>query len=138
MKNLKQIKIAILEDSEYFNELMKKRILNYSEMLSYDLHKEYKIKINAYLSAQDCLHKIDPETDLVFADFFLEDKITAWDLLKAIQEKCHKCKIVIMSQNKNIGHLLNLVDDQKITFIYKDDDAYIKGYRVVFDIASKL
>ncbi|MDP1728374.1 MAG: hypothetical protein Q8M15_16440 [Bacteroidota bacterium] len=138
MKNKNQIKVAILEDSEYFNKLMQKRILNYSEMLTYDLHKEFKIKINSYLTAQDCVHKIEADTHLVFADFFLEDKITAWDLLKDIQEKCPKCKIVIMSQNKNIGHLLNLVDDHTVTFIYKDDDAFVKGYRVLYDIARRI
>ncbi len=135
MKNKKEIKVAVLEDNEYFNKLMQKRVIDYSEMLDYDLHHETEIKLKSYLSAKDCLRDIEADTDLVYADFFLEDKITAWDLLNKIKEKCKKCKIVIMSQSKNIGRILNLVNDDNITFIFKDEDAFIKGYRAILDVA---
>ncbi|MBC7383695.1 MAG: hypothetical protein H7296_12005 [Bacteroidia bacterium] len=137
MKNNNQIKIAVLEDNEYFNLLMQKRILSYSQMLTYDFHKEYDIKLSSFLSAQECMHNIEGDTDIVFADFFLEDKITAWDLVNVIRQKCKKCKVVIMSQSENIGRLLNLVDDDKITFIYKDEDAFVKGYKAVFEVARE-
>lgn len=134
-----QYKIIVLDDNAFYNKILTKRIKSYAEMLTIAFEKNFEFDIQSYTSAQECINDLQADTDIVFMDYFLDNKITAFDLLTAAQKKCKDCKFVIISQTKKIGAILQLyaADASEIEFICKDEDALSKSCMVVNDIVSE-
>jgi response regulator of citrate/malate metabolism len=136
MKNELQYKIVVLDDNSFYNRILTKRIKSYAEMLSVAFAKDFQFDIHSYTNAQDCIKDLEPDTDLLFLDYFLDNKINAPDLLQTIKKNCADCKLVIISQAKNIGTVLQLVAPNPVDFIYKDEEALSKSCMILDDMVS--
>ena len=136
MENNNQFRIIVLDDNEFYNRILSKEIRSYTDMLKFAFEKKIEFDIQSYISAIDCFASIHPETDLVFMDYFLDNKINATDLFQSIKKKCPKCKVVILSQTKTIGQVLEMFSEEPIQFIYKDENALSKSCMVVNDLVA--
>ena len=136
MKKLKkQFKIVVLEDNEFYNNILTRQLKNYTNEISFD--KGYTFTIDSYISAHDCVRNLKPDTDIAIIDYYLGESTNALDILKVIQEKCVNCKVIIISQFKNIKTYHQTLNQGAYHFIPKDQDALAKSCYIVEDIINE-
>ena len=85
MKTQNHFKIVVLEDSEFYNNILSKKLQNYIKPISQD--KEYSFDIQSYTNLNDCLYNLQSDTDIAFVDFYLGDSKNALYVLKKIKQK---------------------------------------------------
>lgn len=136
MENNLQFRIIVLDDNEFYSRILSKEIKSYTDMLQFAFEKKFAFDIQTYTSAIDCINTLHPDTDLIFLDYFLDNKLNASDLLQSIKKKCKNCKVVILSQTKTIGDVLKMFAEEPILFIYKDEKALAKSCKVVDELVT--
>ncbi|MES2588884.1 MAG: response regulator [Bacteroidota bacterium] len=121
MKNITQnpINIVILEDNEYYNKLLTKRINQKMNELSEDNLIPYFIK--SYSNYSEFLSNFKTDTHVAFIDFFLDDEKTGLDVLYKIKKNCVNCKVIILSDHKNFDNLTLCLNKGASGIIFKDD-----------------
>jgi len=135
MKQEKKVfKIIVLEDSEFFNDLLTKQLEQYTASLAMD--KNCLFDIQSFTSSNDCLRNLKNDTDIAFVDYYLGNGITGSDVLKKIKEKCWDCKVVIISQVKNVKTTGVAISEGAMDFIFKDINALPKSCFIVEDIVD--
>jgi DNA-binding NtrC family response regulator len=135
MKTQNHFKIVVLEDSEFYNKILSKKLQNYIEPISLD--KEYSYDIQSYTNLNDCLNNLNPDTDIAFVDFYLGDSKNALYVIKKIKQKCSNCKIIVISQSKNTMTELQTISEGAIDFISKDNDALMRSCFIAEDIINE-
>jgi response regulator of citrate/malate metabolism len=117
MKPKNTFRILVLEDSEFFNQLLTNQLKWYTGEVIY--REDVNLEIHSYKTAEECLANLNEEVDLAFVDYYLDEGKTAMDVIGKIKEMNYDCRIFIISQTKEVkGHvaLLNSID-----FLYKDN-----------------
>ncbi len=136
MKNLKkQFKIVVLEDNEFYNTMLTHRLKNYTNEMQ--LNKGCSFNIESYTSVGDCIRNLKPDTDIAIIDYYLGESKNALDMLKLIKEKCINCKVIIISQFKNIKTYYQTLNQGAYHFIFKDYNALTKSCYVIEDIINE-
>jgi DNA-binding NtrC family response regulator len=136
MKKLrKQFKIIVLEDNEFYNNILTRQLKNYTDEL--EEGKGCTFDIESYTNAGDCIRNLKPDTDIAIVDYYLGDSKNAMDILKAIKEKCDHCRVVIISQFKNIKTYYETLNNGAYHFIFKDKQALAKSCYVIEDIINE-
>lgn len=121
----KKLKIAVLEDSSFYNKIICKKLDYYTKLLS-DA-KGFKYEIESYAHFDDFLRNLKADINIVFLDYYLGEGVTAIDVMDVIQKKCANCKIVIISQSSNPFTAEKTLSNGAAAFIYKDKDALEKS-----------
>jgi DNA-binding NtrC family response regulator len=135
MKPQHHFKIVVLEDSDFYNNLLTRQLENYTGALAVD--KDCTFDIQSYTNVNDCMRNLSPETDIAFVDYYLSDNKNALDILKKIKQKCQDCKVVIISQVKNIKTSLQTLKEGASDFITKDRFALTKSCYLVEDLVNQ-
>ncbi|HXU27594.1 MAG TPA: response regulator [Bacteroidia bacterium] len=135
MKTQSHFKIVILEDSEFYNNILSKKLENYIKPIAID--KKYSFDIQSYTNLNDCLYNLHSDTDIAFVDFYLGDSKNALYVLKKIKQKCLNCKVVIISQSKNSMTELQTISEGAVDFISKDNDALMRSCYIAEDIINE-
>ncbi len=130
-----QFKIIILEDNDFYNNLLTRQLQNYTDAIAED--KGYEIEIQSYTNASDCIRNLKPDTDVAIVDYYLGDSKNALDMLKVIKEKSPDCKVVVISQVRNIKTSFETLNEGAFTFIYKDRDALMNSCHLVEDVINE-
>jgi DNA-binding NtrC family response regulator len=76
------------------------------------------------------------DTDVAIVDYYLGDK-NGLDVLRQIKQKCPGCRVVIMSQVKNMKTSFETLNEGAFTFIYKDRDALMEVSHLVEDVLNE-
>jgi len=134
MKLKNQFKIVILEDNEFYNNILTRQIKNYTDELSKD--RGYVFEIDSYTNAKDCLKNLKQDTDIAIIDYYLGESKNALDILKTVKEKCIDCKVIIISQFKNVKTYIQTLNEGAYHFIIKDQNALTKSCVVIEDIIN--
>lgn len=127
-------KIVILEDNDFYNHLLTRQLQSYTDAIAED--KGYAIEIQSYTTAADCIRNLKPDTDVVILDYYLGDS-NGLEVLKSIHEKSPGCKVIVMSQVKNMKTSFETLNAGAVTFIYKDRDALMQSCYVVEEIMNE-
>ncbi|HKC67419.1 MAG TPA: response regulator [Bacteroidia bacterium] len=135
MKTQSHFKIVVLEDSEFYNNILSKKLHNYIKPISLD--KEYSFDIQSYTNLNDCLYNLHADTDIAFVDFYLGDSKNALYVLKKIKQKCSNCKVVVISQSKSTATELQTINEGAVDFISKDNDALMRSCYIAEDIINE-
>jgi DNA-binding NtrC family response regulator len=135
MKTKHEFKIVVLEDSDFYNNLLTHQLKNYTDAIAQD--KGYSFDIESYRNSNDCLRNIKPETDIAFVDYYLGEGINGIDVLKKIKEKCKDCKIIIMSQVTTLKTSIQTVNYGASDFIIKDRFALNRSCYIVEEIINE-
>lgn len=110
----KQDLVFIVDDNEIFLDL-----------LSSKLGKSLKCDVKVFTNAQDCLLNIDKEPDLIITDYFLDstfsNNMNGDDLLKKVKHLNPKIPVIVCSAKRSSEGLLNLLNEQGVDFISKND-----------------
>ncbi len=135
MKKLKKLfKIIVLEDSEFYNNVLTKTLKNHTHVLEEE--KGCHFDIESYTNANDCLRNLKEDTNIAIIDYYLGQSKNAKDILKVIKEKCKDCKVIIISQFRNIKTYYETLNEGAYHFIYKDRNALANSCNAVEDIIN--
>jgi response regulator of citrate/malate metabolism len=100
MEKRRNIKIYIVEDDKYFNQLMTKYVGAICESLQYN---GFDFEIKSFSNAHQCIEKLEGDVDFMFLDYYLNnfdepDILTGEDVISEVKTFCPDCKIVIVSE----------------------------------------
>ena len=132
METNNQFKIVVLEDNDFYNQLLTRQLENYTGEIAKD--KGYSFDISSYTNATDFLKNLKTDTDIAFVDYYLGESKNGLEVLKIIKQKCPDCKVVIISRENNIKTSLQTLNEGAYTFIYKDQGALIESCVLVEEI----
>lgn len=136
MKKLsKQFKIVVLEDNEFYNTILTRHLKNHIN--ESEVGQEANVDIESYTNANDCVRNLKSDTDIAIVDYYLGDNKNALDILKTIKEKCDHCKVIIISQFKNLKTYYQTLNEGAYHFIFKDRNALAKSCSTVEDIINE-
>jgi CheY-like chemotaxis protein len=135
MKTQNHFKIVVLEDSEFYNNVLSRKLESYIKPIALD--KEYSFDIQSYTNLNDCLYNLNSDTDIAFVDFYLGDSKNALYVLKKIKQKCSNCKVVVISQSKSSITELQTISEGAVDFIRKDNDALMRSCYIAEDIINE-
>ncbi|MBC7695313.1 MAG: response regulator [Burkholderiales bacterium] len=132
METNNQFKIVVLEDNDFYNQLLTRQLENYTSEIAQD--KGYSFDISSYTNATDFLKNFKPDTDIAFVDYYLGESKNGLEVLKIIKQKCPKCKVVVISRENNIKTSFETLNEGAYTFIYKDQGALIESCVLVEEV----
>ncbi len=124
METKSKKRIAILDDSDYYNVILSKQVEYFTNTLK--LENETEFEINSYLSTDAFFSELKPDTDLIILDFYLDNGISALSILNRIKKRCKKAKIIVVSQLRNLNTSVKTLLNGANKFIYKDKNALPK------------
>lgn len=128
-------KIIVLEDNDFYNNLLTRQLKNYTDVIAED--KGYDIEIQSYINASDCMRNLKSDTDVAIVDYYLGESKNALDMLREIKKISPGCKVVIISQVKNMKTSFDTLNEGAYTFIYKDRDALMESCHLVEEIMNE-
>ena len=135
MKNTwPHFKIVVVEDDEFYNKLLTRYIKNYIGQIA--LIRGFTFELNSFSSFKDCERNLDPDTDIMITDYYLNDGYNAMDLLDSVKRKAFLCKVVVLSQIQSINTAICTLLEGATEFIYKDKKAPEKSSYIIEDIIS--
>ncbi len=130
-----QFKIIVLEDNDFYNNLLTRQLKNYTDAIAEDKHCD--VEIQSYTNASDCIRNLKSDTDVAIVDYYLGDSKNAIEILHEIKSKAPNCKVVIISQVRNMKTSFDTLNEGAYTFIFKDRDALMQSCHLVEDIMNE-
>jgi DNA-binding NtrC family response regulator len=135
MKTQNHFNIVVLEDSEFYNNILSRKLQNHTSAIAFG--KDFSFDIYSYTNINDCLCNLNSNTDIAFVDYYLGDSKNALHIIKKIKQKCSNCKIIIISQSKSIKASLQVINEGVYDFIYKDNTALMRSCYIVEKIIDE-
>ena len=135
MKNaehLNEIKIMVLEDSEFFNSVLTKTLMNYLEILSEE--KGFKYDIQSFTSVKDFIRNLKSDTDVVFMDYYLGGGLTAPSVISWMKTLCNSCKIIVVSHSSDGSLKQKVYSEGAAEFITKSKESLFRACIVMEEI----
>ncbi len=132
---IEKFKIVILEDSAFYNKLLKKQFDDYFENLG--VVTSCAFSVTTFTNTKDFIENLNENTDVVLLDFYLENGETALTVMEKIRKKCNKCKVIIISGAGNIHSYYLKFWNEACDFISKDGTAPLRTCRAIEAIYSK-
>jgi DNA-binding NtrC family response regulator len=133
--NNRRVKIMIIEDNEFFNQLLTTRLKNYIYPIADD--QSFDLEVSSYTDPKDALKSITDDIDIVFLDYYLGDSVTGMEIMKSIKKKCDSCNVIIISQVKSLQTSLVTLLEGASEFILKDKNAITKSCYVAEEMIYK-
>jgi len=122
MINRKKIKIVIVEDDKYYNQMMTRYIKN---ICHNSLHSHFDFEIKAYYNAHDCIEELENDVDFMILDYFLdneeeEEVLNAEDIINETNIHCPDCKIIVVSAMRNSHKAAELIKSGIYEYVDKN------------------
>ncbi len=134
MKNQNHFNVIVLEDNNFYNNILTRLLQNYTEYIA--MEKHFSFEIQSYTNASDCIRNLKPETDIAFLDYYLPES-NALEVMKKIRKRCNDCKIIILSQIKNAKTSLQSLSEGASDFINKDRNCLARCCYILEEIISQ-
>lgn len=99
MLKKREIKIAIVEDNEFFNKSLLKYIQTICDP---NIYKDHEFTITTFSTANDAIQELDNELDIIILDYFLidpdaDDYLNGADVLAEVVKHCANCRVILVS-----------------------------------------
>lgn len=133
MKNTTHLKIAVLDDSEFYSRYLAKQLEAYEPYFTF----ENKPSLQWFVSTDAFLESFSSNIDIAFIDFFLDNGLTALDILPRLRRIAPDCEFVVISQQQKARHELE-VSGETVPFILKNADAAMRGRLILHDLMSRV
>lgn len=112
-------KILILDDNEFYNQMLSRFLI--SNLKQTGLLKGFTVDVLSFTTYNDCIKHLDSQIDILFTDYYLSDGYNATHIINFINQKLLKCKVVVVSQIKNLQTSLVTMLSGACEFIRKDE-----------------
>jgi two-component system, NtrC family, response regulator AtoC len=103
-------KIFVVEDSEWYNKLL---------VHTLTLNPDYEVK--SFFNGSDFLKCIHESPDIVTLDYRLPD-ISGLELLKKVKQENAEIQVILISEQKDINTVVDLLKQGAVDYITKSDD----------------
>lgn len=133
--NIKEIRIVVLEDSEFYNSVLTRTLQNYLEPLSEG--KGFRYDIQSYTSVKDFIRNLKEDTDIVFMDYYLGDGVTAPEVISWVKRRCDHAKVIVVSQSSNIAVSQKSYSEGAVEFISKSKDSLSRACYIMEEIINE-
>lgn len=134
METHNQFKIVVLEDNDFYNNLLTRQLENYTGEIAHD--KGYGFDISSFTNATDFIKNFKQDTDIAFIDYYLGESKNGMDVLKIIKQKSPGCKVVIISRENNMKTSFQTLNEGAYTFICKDQNALMESCHLVEEVIN--
>jgi len=139
MTTKRTIKIVIVEDDRFFNKSLEKYIETVCNSKAY---ADFDFEIKTYLNAQDCIKTLDKDTEIMFLDYYLinmkeREMMNGADVLQRVKELCTDCKVIMVSNLKNIQMAVELMRRGVYEFVNKNKNSFDRIGEVLQRLLSK-
>lgn len=119
------IKIILIEDNEFYNNIFAEKLRFYLDHLMKDWAFTYQL--DTYTEANRGIASLHYDTDLVFLDFYLDNNQTALQMMDKIKERCPLSEVVVLSQHVFFTtKLLSLLQGAKACYS-KEESTFFKS-----------
>lgn len=129
-----KIKIAILDDSQFYLSLLAEELRQYALTLSRE--KGFEAEVIPCLTAEDFLNSLDPDTSLAYVDYYLGDGKTAAEIMDQVRRLAPNCEVIIISKTRNLNSIQPLWQGAR-EFIYKDGGSLIQSCLLLKDFIQR-
>ncbi len=107
----KTINVLVVEDNEYFNNLLSK-VLQQS-VNAVQPGRNYKLVLHSFTDSLECVKKIksrelENKDTIAFVDYYMGNGINGAHIIKLLKEQNHDAMTVLLSQSKAIEEKSNL------------------------------
>lgn len=113
------IRIVVLDDSDFYNRLLTRQLESYTRAIS--KATDFKFSIESYAHADDCIRNLKFDTDIAFLDYYLGNGVTAQDVIREIRKNCNNCKVVVVSKTRNAFTEGKSLEQGASAFLFKLD-----------------
>lgn len=120
-KKDRKMKIAIVDDSNFYNKLLTRQLEMYAETLTLESDKSCDFEIRSYVHPDDFLRNLREDLDAVIIDYYLGGGVRGIDLIEAVTKKAKDCKILVISQARNIFTSSQTIHKGATEFVHKRD-----------------
>lgn len=118
MEDTKKFKIAVLEDSEFYNRILTQRLVNFTDELA--LYLNCCFRISTFVHPNDFFRNLSKDTDIAIIDFYLQNELNGSDICRGIENYCNECEIVVISQSRKALNAIRNMRDVSPKIIFKD------------------
>ncbi|MBL6447294.1 response regulator [Fulvivirga sp. 29W222] len=127
MNLISNIKVAIVEDDQYYAETLKAYIQNHLVKAGSNI----TFDIKHYSSAEECINGLEKSIDIIILDYNLENTsmhlhYSGEELLNIINGFCRDCQVIIVSGQKDQDVAIELFRIGIYEYIEKDNDTLIR------------
>lgn len=132
MTDRKVFKIGLLEDNRFYNDLLARRIEQYTSAISEDYPVSFRVY--SYTSAYDFLRHIPSDLNMAVVDYYLDGDANGTHVLTSIRKKCSRCRVIIISGTMTLKTSLLTILEGATGFIYKDRNALMNTCLAIEEI----
>ncbi len=87
-------------------------------------YPDFDFDIRSYKSAKECIEHLDADTNILILDYFLDEfdefPYNGFDLMKAVNQACKKCKVIVISGQRSVTVTTELFKRGIYDYIDKD------------------
>jgi DNA-binding NtrC family response regulator len=132
---LPHFKIVILDDNDFYNQLLSRFLTNNLKKLG--LIRGFTVDVFSFTTYRDCAKNIDDSVDILFTDYYLSDGYNASHIINFINDKLLKCKIIVVSQIQNLQTSVFTALAGAYEFIKKDKKTLFQCHNIAETIISE-
>lgn len=118
-KSNSALRIAVLEDNPYFQQVLCHEIDNHVRELSHK--KEFEFELDRFETYNDFLDNFKPDTQIVFVDYQLDKPHTGLEVIRQIRKICINCKVIVISDTSNIWNMYLCLVEGATGIIIRDN-----------------
>ncbi|MBC7695638.1 MAG: response regulator [Burkholderiales bacterium] len=94
------------------------------------------LTISTFNSGEDCLEKVNADTNIVILDYFLGGK-NGLEILKLIKNKNPKTEVIMMSSNEDVALAIQSFRNGASDYVIKGHGAIRKITKLVYNIITE-
>lgn len=129
-KRQRQLKCFVVDDDEYFNNILQSYLRKIGE------EESIHIQCSGFLNGNECLKKLKERPDFVILDFYLDENnditLTGYDVLEKIKKYNADIQVIVVSQ---IHEWENFQEEflkfGAAGFLKKDEELYANLKRMI-------
>ncbi|MBD3637526.1 MAG: response regulator [Crocinitomicaceae bacterium] len=132
------IKVVVLEDNEFYNKLLSKKLHACIEQIEMEL--ACTVDLISFTSVDDLLTNLETiqQIDVAFIDYYLGDQLSGLDMMKTILNYHPQCSVVVFSRSQNKMIEQDNLNNGALEFIQKDRKALKKLVNIFEDLVFKI
>jgi len=122
-----KLKIVIVEDDAFYGEILRKYVYQVVDRKI----PEKDVSIMHFISAEECMECLDPETNIFLLDYNLvgddnEASQNGLDLLKTIKKMCPQAYFIIVTSYGDFSTIKKFAMEGADKYVLKNEDTPIR------------
>lgn len=118
----KTIRIAILEDNPFYNNLLTRYVKN---ICNEEVYHDLEFEIKPFIEPHDFLEYLNEDLDILLLDYHLDtiefdDKINGDTVFEEVQNVAPDCKVIMVSSQTNVHKAIELMKQGLYDYVDKN------------------